>query len=353
MKNQTGPKNLSNWPDEDLEAVTRCPVCGSERREVLHCGLTDRVFFCAPGTWDLFRCMGCNSAYLDPRPTPASIGRAYSRYFTHSGEWREAPDDLSPLRKVLRALSNGYFNHRFGTDFTPAHPAGAWLALLAPWKRGELESAGRHLPKAEPGQTLLDVGCGNGIFLEFARRAGWQAQGIDFDAEAVACCTRKGLNVKVGGIDALCDQAECFDWITLSHVIEHVHDPVAVLRACHRLLKPGGGLWIETPNLDALGHHDFGPNWHALDSPRHLILFTRSGLIETLLATGFRGIADTSFRPLYRDLASKSQAIAEGRDPYQVPAPRMPSLRSLIADWRGRQNPSLREFVSLTARKPA
>ena len=248
MKNQTGPKNLSNWPDEDLEAVTRCPVCGSERREALHRGLTDRVFFCAPGTWDLFRCMGCNSAYLDPRPTPASIGRAYSRYFTHSGKWREAPEDLSPLRKVLRALSNGYFNHRFGTDFTPAHPPGAWLALLAPWKRGELESAGRHLPKAEPGQTLLDVGCGNGIFLEFARRAGWQAQGIDFDAEAVACCTRKGLNVKVGGIDALCDQAECFDWITLSHVIEHVHDPLAVLRACHRLLKPGGRAAVIVPD---------------------------------------------------------------------------------------------------------
>ncbi len=353
MKNQIERKNVSDWPDEDLEAVSECPVCGSERREVLHRGLIDRVFFCAPGVWDLYRCLACTSAYLDPRPTLASIGRAYSRYFTHSGEWREAPEHLSPLRRMLRALSNGYFNDRFGTDFVPAHPLGAWLAWLTPIKRGELESAGRHLPKARPGQSLLDVGCGNGIFLDFARHAGWQAQGIDFDAEAVACCIRKGLAVQKGGIEILADQKECFDWITLSHVIEHVHNPVGLLQACHHLLKPGGGLWIETPNLDAQGHRDFGPAWHALDSPRHLILFTRTSLIEALRAVGFQDIADAPFRPLYKDLSHKSQAIAEGRDPYQKPAPRRPALRSLMADWRGWQNPTLREFATLTAKKPA
>ena len=345
------PVQVSDWPDEDLEAVTHCPVCGSKRRTVLHKGLTDRVFFCAPGAWNLFRCLDCTGAYLDPRPTPTSIGRAYRQYYTHGGDWREAPEHLSPLRRVKRALSNGYLNHRFGTDFAPAHPLGAWLAWVTPGKRGELESAGRHLPKAKPGQSLLDVGCGNGIFLDFARNAGWQAQGIDFDGEAVACCVRKGLAVQMGGIEVLADQAERFDWITLSHVIEHVYDPVGLLRACHRLLKPGGGLWIETPNLEAQGHHDFGAGWRGLEPPRHLVLFSRASLLQVLWEAEFQNVTDAPFRPLYRDLAHKSQAIADGRDPYQTPTPRKPSLKSLIADWRGRRNPNVREFVSLMARK--
>jgi 2-polyprenyl-3-methyl-5-hydroxy-6-metoxy-1,4-benzoquinol methylase len=351
MESQTASENLSDWPAEDLEAVPRCPVCGSERRNILYRGLTDRVFFCAPGAWDLFRCMDCTSAYLDPRPTPASISRAYSRYFTHGGEWREAPEQLSPLRRVLRALSNGYFNHRFGTDFKPANPLGVLLAWLTPWKRGDLESVGRHLPKAKPGQSLLDVGCGNGIFLDFARHAGWQAQGVDFDAEAVACCVRKGLAVQLGGIEVLADQTERFDWITLSHVIEHVYDPVGLLRACHRLLKPGGGLWISTPNLDAQGHHDFGAAWRGLEPPRHLVLFSRSSLFRALRDADFQDVTDAPFCPLYRDLAHKSQAIADGRDPYQTPTPRKPSLRSLIADWRAWRDPNRREFITLVARK--
>ena len=353
MNNFSHQTAISDWPQADLETVAQCPVCESTKLEILHRGLTDRVFFCAPGAWDLFRCSDCSSAYLDPRPTPASIGRAYSRYFTHGGEWRKGAENLSLPRRVLRALSNGYFNHRFGTQFSPANHAGAWLAAFTPWKRGELESAGRHLPKAKPGQTLLDVGCGNGIFLDFARHAGWQTLGIDFDPNAVACCLQKGLGVKQGGIEILADQSDRFDWITLSHVIEHVHHPLDLLAACHRLLKPGGQLWIETPNLNAQGYHDFGSAWHALDSPRHLVLFTRHSLIKALSAKGFEEITDADFRPIYIDRAPKSRAIAESKDPYQIPASKEFWLHDRLKDWRAWNNPNIRENVTLTARKPA
>ena len=50
-----------SWPAGGLENVPRCPVCGSNRREVLHEGLRDRVFRCAPGKWDIQLCSGCGS----------------------------------------------------------------------------------------------------------------------------------------------------------------------------------------------------------------------------------------------------------------------------------------------------
>jgi 2-polyprenyl-3-methyl-5-hydroxy-6-metoxy-1,4-benzoquinol methylase len=93
--------------------------------------------------------------------------------------------------------------------------------------------------------------------------------------------------VIAGGIDALDGQAAIFDVITLSHVIEHVHDVGGTLRACHRLLKPGGRLWLETPNVAALGHKVFGVNWRGLEAPRHLVLFSAPALKQLLQDAGF------------------------------------------------------------------
>ena len=105
---------MSDWPRDGLERVGHCPVCGAGESHVLHEGLTDRVFFCAPGTWTLHACESCTSAYLDPRPTPQTIGLAYQAYFTHA----DAPGyaSLGPVSRFRRRLANGYRNRKFGTN---------------------------------------------------------------------------------------------------------------------------------------------------------------------------------------------------------------------------------------------
>ena len=236
------------WPHADLERVRLCPVCGSKEREVLHDGLRDHVFYCAPGAWTLKRCLACRAAYLDPRPTPESIGQAYMTYYTHDGSWRLEPEQLSTPRRFFRSLTNGYLNARFGTRFRPASALGRVLAYLFPWKRMALNGLGRHLPRNAEGRSLLDVGCGSGNFIEFAQNAGWRASGVDPDPNAVAFCRGKGLSVEEGGIERFAKKRELFDRITLNHIIEHVHEPSVVLAACHRLLKRDGSLWISTPN---------------------------------------------------------------------------------------------------------
>jgi len=80
---------------------------------------------------------------------------------------------------------------------------------------------------------------------------------------------------------------EQFDIIHLGNVIEHLGDPKKALIKIHSLLKPGGEIIIITPNFDSLSAMVFRNYWYALDSPRHLFLFSPKTIFRLLSETGF------------------------------------------------------------------
>ena len=119
------------------------------RRSAACCwqGLTDRVFGAAPGTWRLVRCAGCASGYLDPRPTPASIGRAYDVYYTH-GEVEDAAPRVA-LHDLRQALANDHLRARWGYERRRRRgSAAAMLARLLPLRGATADREIRHLPGA-------------------------------------------------------------------------------------------------------------------------------------------------------------------------------------------------------------
>ncbi len=279
---------LGEWPPEELEKVPLCPVCGSADRALLHGELTDRVFRVAPGKWSLYRCLMCRSAWLDPRPTPESLGMAYASYYTHDASDHPVVRRLGPLRTLLHDALNGYMNYRYGLSRKPAISRGRWLIPLLPSLRAAADTDCRHMPRPpNDGGLLLDVGCGNGRFLKLASEMGWVVEGIDLDPIAVETARTLGFSVRCGTIEVLNDASERYDVITLSHVIEHVYDPLGLLRDLCRLLKPGGVLWLETPNLNSLGHARFGPAWRGLEPPRHLVLLNPESLTDLIKRAGF------------------------------------------------------------------
>jgi len=343
---------VDKWPADGLERVERCPVCGSKDRHQIYSGLTDRAFRCAPGHWDMYQCEACRSAYLDPRPTRSTIGLAYSTYFTHTMSSREDFEKLSWSRRIRRILANGYRNKLFGTNQEPASPLGYVAAMFLPSLRKVVEAERRYIPRANPGMRLLDVGCGNGEFLVLARLAGWEVVGVDFDPKAVETARSQGLDVRDGGVDVLDPEEESFNGITLSHVIEHVHDPVTVLHQCHALLKPGGWIWLETPNIDALGHKRYGSDWRGLEPPRHLVLFTRDALFRALEQSGFKSVEDLPYRPLCSGTFAASEAIAIGEDSSNITDLSKDVRRAIkMAELKARKEPLLREFITVIAFK--
>ena len=314
------------WPPSELQAVPLCPVCECPKRSVLRDGLVDNVFFVAQGRWTLHQCERCKSAYLDPRPNEASIGKAYGTYYTHvaAGGGRTPTSELSTLLRLRRRMANGYLNHRYGTQRRPASRFGAMLLASLPRIRQGLDVEFRFLAEARPGQALLDVGCGNGGFLCSAAEAGWTACGVDPDPKALAAASSLGFDVRQGGIEAFADERDHFDAITLSHVIEHLHHPVEVVRAAYRLLKPGGILYIDTPNIQSHGLERFGTNWRGLESPRHLVLFSCDGLANLLTQSGFYELDFKRRSAVRAGLALSSLRMQRGRSPYESQPSRLP-----------------------------
>ena len=227
---------------------------------------------------------------------------------------------------------------------------GPWLMRLAGRHRQRLDAAFRCLHRPRPGQTLLDLGCGNGDFLPAAREAGWTVRGIDPDLQAMEVTRQRGLDARVSSLDALASLPERFDAITLSHVLEHLHDPAQTLADIHRLLRPGGWLYIDTPNIDSRGAARWGVHWRGLDAPRHLVLFGVDGLLDLLGRTGFRAVQIKRRTVVRKFIYLASLRMQQGHSPYARHPRKLPLMMRLAMKYlpvSARHD----EFLTLLARR--
>lgn len=331
----------TQWADGELESVTACPVCGVVARYEGGLGGLRDYLENVPGEWRACSCHGCGSIYLAVRPTVSAIGKAYASYYTH-GDAR-ALDEADNGHSLRWKLVNGYLNRRFGAGRGPALAAGGWLIpLLAPL-RLQLTFFFRHLPPKAG--ALLDIGCGNGVFLLRARRAGWDVAGLDVDPQACLAARKAGLDVRQGTIESL-PAEERFDVVTASHVLEHVHSPSRFLQHIQFHMKPGAVLWIATPNAQSIGRRWFGKFWRGLEPPRHIVIFSRRALERSLKEAGY---VDIVFHRRGRGagyILRSSQAISRstGEAVRALPALVVDLLASLSSLWG--------EELVVTARKP-
>lgn len=102
-----------------------------------------------------------------------------------------------------------------------------------------------------PGR-MLDLGCGDGTVLWLAREDGWTVKGVELFPELAALVRETlDMDVEVSDITSYTGVAEAWDCVVLTHVLEHLPDPVGALRKIYELLKPGGAGVLEFPNIDA------------------------------------------------------------------------------------------------------
>ena len=231
-----------------------CPVCDSKNKAIyLEPWNTeespDRLYGAASGIrgcQTLVKCKDCGMIYESPRYSDETIVEAYKNS-------EEAGHDSQYGMRVK--------------SFKKA-----------------LESLAARIP--EKGAKVLDIGTAGGAFLEAATKFGYDAYGMEPSADLTNRGVARGLNIRQGTIDSHTFPEESFDMITLWDVIEHLPDPKTALIEVNRLLRPGGTLLINYPDIGTKQAAIAGKSfWWILSV--HLHHFTRKSIKSICDKTGF------------------------------------------------------------------
>jgi SAM-dependent methyltransferase len=203
--------------------------------------------------------------------------------------------------------------------------------------RGELEKA-RLVERYVPRGRILDVGCGDGKFLWALDPGRWERFGVERSEQAVQLVQRRipGLLMTAGDIHSQALEPGCFDAVTFWHVLEHLPDPVGVLKRTAALLRPGAWVFISLPSIDSLQACLFRGFWYGFDDvPRHLHHFSRRSLDLLLGQTGFAVHRHLMFSPLVNFHALKHSLLNwsvdrfSSRLPYYALEPLLVGFQSL------------------------
>lgn len=276
------------WPVDGLERVEACPYCDSTVRSPAYRDVQDWSFHCAPGKWAYWDCEDCGTLYLDPRPTKESIGLAYSSYYTHGAS--NINKTLSLGKSLIRNLC---YLAWYGIELRPRLVLPRFVFPVLSVFRRHIAAPSfivkelNRLPKGK----VVDVGCGDGMFLDIAKQFGWDTLGIELDPEAVKVARLAGHEVIQSTYEALAAFDNEIDCVICSHVLEHVHDPKALLLAIFHALKPGGTLLISLPNAGSVVRQATAENWRGLEAPRHLAIPRLEGLLVVIRSLGFNKVS--------------------------------------------------------------
>lgn len=285
------PMNRSLAEHGSLESAP-CPNGCAHLDDRLLAG-RDRLHEIA-GRFAVVRCRKCGLIRTDPRPSVEQIVRFY-------------PDEYHPHAKSA--------SHSRIVEIV-RHTA---LRIL------NME----RIPRIPPGR-MLEIGCGQGLFLSWMAERGWNVEGIELTESAGLRARARGLRVHIGPLEYAPEPQSRFDLVVGWHVLEHLHDPAGSLRRLRSWTAPGGWAVFSLPNSKSLGFKVFKDRWFALDLPRHLYHYCPSTLSALLDTAGWSVEKVHHQRTLDDLVASLGYVLSDSK---------ISSLANVIS-------PSLRRFPS-------
>lgn len=170
-------------------------------------------------------------------------------------------------------------------DYYAYYPAPAAISPITIQRYDELLM--RFAPYRKTGR-LFEVGCGAGHFLERARSHGWEVQGNEYGELTLRACRERGIPVAEGELDPGAHEIGGYDIVCSFEVIEHVIHPRTEVRNMLALLRPGGLLYLTTPNYNCLARRAAPGSWSIASYPEHLNYFTPRTLNKLVQSQGAR-----------------------------------------------------------------
>jgi SAM-dependent methyltransferase len=186
----------------------------------------------------------CGTIYSGTKPCHRALDELYDHYYD------QASFELHPV--------TGAALDRLARSFNPLRSTNRWL----------------------------DVGFGAGGLLSVAECHGWSCHGVEVSPSALRFGAERGWLV-AESTAAECFPAAGFDVVTMIELVEHLTAPDEVFARAARWLRPGGLLYVTTPNARSLSRRILGADWSVIAPPEHLTIWSSRGLCEALVRAGF------------------------------------------------------------------
>ncbi len=152
------------------------------------------------------------------------------------------------------------------------------------------------IARCGPGQSLLDIGCGEGFFLSMAARSGYSVKGVDLSSDAAEYARKTfRVDVEASSLEEMQFAENSFDVATLWQVLEHVPYPLELLKEVNRILRPRGLLIVSTPDFEGAPARVLGTRWWDI-TRLHINHFTDETLTAILQKAQFRHTSCVSYK---------------------------------------------------------
>lgn len=207
-----------------------CPICQSKETD----------FFAKKSSYIFYRCISCKCLFMKALPSLSELDEYYKNNFQYQDGALNEKIIRIQSKRILKQLLNSF-------------------------------------PTAK---TICDVGSGYGFFLDEAKKKNYEVFGIE-PAKPLAKNSKQEFNLPIFAgtlTEYLKSQKKKYDIVTCIHVIEHVRNPKQFIDSLLRLVKPGGLLYLETPNSDSHLLYVEKDNYTFLIPPDHLWLLSHKSI---------------------------------------------------------------------------
>jgi 2-polyprenyl-3-methyl-5-hydroxy-6-metoxy-1,4-benzoquinol methylase len=267
------------FQEQDFEHVV-CDFCGAD-------DYTKR--YEKRGFW-MVQCNKCGLVYTNPRLKQEKIAALYDADYFQGHGFDKSIDYVKDVKE-----------HTKGTDdFT-----------LEDWDCDNILALLSETPNPKS-YTLLEIGCGTGVFLDKARKHGFDCRGLELSEYAANFVRQMGIPVETKSIEEASYPPNSFDAIVMREVIEHLPHPMESLKTIYSWLKPGGVLFMATGNYDCPERKLRGSDWFYFMPEGHLNIFSNRTMHNYLAKVGFTKIHVTNQGDKLTEMLRSKNIITPG-----------------------------------------